>query len=220
MNKLLLAVSLAAAFGITTNAVAQQRDAHSQHQAAATHNEHNAHTMHHTALKPAAVNFDDSLYHFNANWQSQRQQQVQLSQFQGKPLLISMIYGNCRTACPLLVLDAKTLVEALPAHVRADINVVFVSFDHERDQPQALAKYAERVGALDNNWHFLHGDANDIRTLAALLGIRYNKNDDGNFNHSNVLTVLDQEGRIAARQEGLRQDPAPAVARISQLMHH
>lgn len=214
MKKCLLLLSLTAAVGIASNAVAQQQDAH------AKHNEHNAHTMHHQALKAATVSYTDSLYHFKANWQNQHQQQLQLSQFQGKPVLISMIYGSCRTACPLLVLDAKALINALPEQQRANVSVIFVSFDHERDQPQALAEYAKRVDALDDNWHFLHGDANDIRTLAALLGIRYNKNDDGNFNHSNVLTVLDQEGRIAARQEGLRQDPAPAVAHISQLMHH
>lgn len=189
----------------------------------AAHNHHTNHTIsheHHSSLDAAPVSYQDSLYHVDSRWQSQRQQRLQLHDFLGQPVLISMIYGSCRTACPLLVLDAKNFLQQLPAEIKSTVQVVFVSFDHQNDQPKELAEYAEKVGAMDTNWHFLHGEPADIRTLATLLGIRYRQNDNGNFDHSNVLTLLDQRGRIAWRAEGLRQDPAPGIAALHQLLHH
>lgn len=174
---------------------------------------------HHSSLEAAAVSYHDSLYHFAGRWLSHRQNTLQLQDFKGQPVLISMIYGSCRTACPLLVLDAKNLLDQLPPELKTTVQVVFASFDHQRDQPQALAEYAEKVGALDNNWHFLHGQPDDIRTLAALLGIRYRQNDNGNFDHSNVLSLLDQQGRIVWRAEGLRQDPSAGIATLQHLLH-
>jgi protein SCO1/2 len=189
-----------------------------QHEHGATH-DHAANQPHHTSLMATDVNYQDSLYHLDNQWHSHRKQALQLNEFAGQPVLISMIYGSCRTACPLLVLDAKHFVEQLPAPLRQQVQVVFVSFDHQRDKPQALADYAQQVGAMADNWHFLHGQSADIRSLAALLGIRYRQNDEGNFDHSNVLTLLDQQGRIVWRTEGLRQDPTAGINAAKQLGH-
>ena len=57
----------------------------------------------------------------------------------------------------------------------------------------------------------------NVRKLAAILGIQYRQLDDGDFNHTSVLILLDAEGRIAARSEKMgKTDPAfvDAIRRV------
>jgi protein SCO1/2 len=46
--------------------------------------------------------------------------------------------------------------------------------------------------------------------MAALLGIRYKKLPDGEFAHSNVITLLNPEGEIVHQQIGLGQERTAA----------
>ncbi|MDX3774203.1 SCO family protein [Chromatiaceae bacterium AAb-1] len=204
---LLLAAALAAVY-----AAGGQAQSHDHH------HDHSAHQHHqHTTLKAATVNQQDSIYHLAASWTDHHQKTLALADFQGQPVIISMIYGSCRTACPLLVNDARNLFDALPATQQQQTRVVFVSFDTNKDTPAELADYASRLGISSPNWHFLHGADNDIRSLAMLLGIRFRAKDDGTFDHSNVISILDTEGRIAYRSEGLRQPPEPALAALAKI---
>lgn len=209
---------LAAIYAAGAQAQSHDHDAHQGHSA---HNEHAAHHEHgahhqHTTLKAAAVNQQDSIYHLPASWTDHQQKTLKLVDLQGQPVIISMIYGSCRTACPLLVNDARNLFNALPEAEQQQTRVVFVSFDSNKDTPAELAGYASRLGINSPNWHFLHGADNDIRSLAMLLGIRFRAKDDGTFDHSNVIGILDTEGRIAYRSEGLRQPPEPALAALAK----
>ena len=54
----------------------------------------------------------------------------------------------------------------------------------------------------------------DLRSLAAVLGVKYRALADGEFNHTSVLVLLDADGRILARTEtiGTRPDPEFLVA--------
>jgi hypothetical protein len=40
----------------------------------------------------------------------------------------------------------------------------------------------------------LHGSDDAVRTLSVLLNVQYEKDADGNFSHSNLISVLDQQG--------------------------
>lgn len=51
-----------------------------------------------------------------------------------------------------------------------------------------------------------------------VLGIRYRQTADGQFNHSNVLTLLDRQGIVNHRQEGLATDVAPIAERIRGML--
>jgi hypothetical protein len=48
--------------------------------------------------------------------------------------------------------------------------------------------------------------------------VRYKQAPDGGFAHSNLITVLDGEGRIAERFEGLGVPAAPAAEKIARLL--
>ena len=49
-----------------------------------------------------------------------------------------------------------------------------------------------------------------MRKLAAILDVRYRQLEDGEFNHTNVLALVDGEGRVVARTEAIGPKPDPA----------
>jgi protein SCO1 len=126
-----------------------------------------------------------------------------------------MFYGNCMTACPILLRDAENLERALSAEARERTRFVMVTFDPEHDTPERLAAYADDKGLDRERWSFLSGDPRAIRRLAAALGVQYRAAADGHFSHSNLITVLDREGVIALQIEGLGRPLDRAVAVIA-----
>ena len=57
------------------------------------------------------------------------------------------------------------------------------------------------------DWQMLSGDADDVLELAALFGVRYKPMDSGgDIAHSNMITLLDKQGRILYQLKGLNQD--------------
>ncbi|RFA28600.1 hypothetical protein CAI21_12135 [Alkalilimnicola ehrlichii] len=177
---------------------------------------HHHHGHHHEPLPAATVNHQDSLYHVEDQWTDHRGQSVALGDFRGQPVLITMIYGNCNTACPVLVNDLTRIQTDLPKTLRQQTRVLVISFDSLHDTPDALATYAEERALDREGWHFLHGEPHQIRTLATLLGVRYRDNGDGSFDHSNLIAALDEEGKIVHRSEGLLQPTQPIVQAISE----
>lgn len=157
------------------------------------------------ALDAAEVNHHHSLFQMDAEWLNHRGENFQLSEFQGHPVIITMFYGSCTQVCPILIRDAKRLYQAVDESLREKVQVLAVSFDTENDTAEELYNYAETKNLNLSNWHFVTGDRNDIRELAMLLGVQYSKKGDGHFAHSNLVTLLDGNGMIVSRLEGLNQ---------------
>jgi protein SCO1/2 len=101
----------------------------------------------------------------------------------------------------------------LPAPLRDEVALVLVSFDVARDTPEVLAKYrAERL--LGPQWTLLHGGDDAVAELAALLGVKYKQEADGQFAHSNLFTVLDRGGEIVHQRAGLQGGLPEAAAAL------
>lgn len=96
------------------------------------------------------------------------------------------------------------------------MNVLAVSFDPENDTPDVLKAYAEYEQLDIPGWHFVTAEPAKIRELAMLLGVQYSKKSNGHYAHSNLVTVLDGNGKIAQRVEGLGRNMAPAATWINE----
>lgn len=154
-----------------------------------------------------------SLYQHDAVWTNDAGEGFALATLRGRPVVLTMFFASCGYACPVLVSDMQRLRELLPAEVRDEARFVLVSFDTERDTPEALRAFRER-SALNDAWVLLRGDEAAVQELAMLLGIKFKRDANGQFSHSNLLTILDGEGEIAHRRNGLMGDVSEAARAV------
>lgn len=159
---------------------------------------------------------DKSIYQVSSVWTNDVNARIELSMLRGRPVLLTMFFARCEFACPLLVNDMKRIEAALPEKVRTNVTFVLVSFDSERDTPSALAAY-RRLHQLAPNWELLRGAADDVQELGALLGVKYKKDARGQFAHSNLITLLSQEGEVLTQQSGLNQPGRDIVLSLMRL---
>lgn len=162
---------------------------------------------------PSATFTRDSLYQLDTPYTTDADAPFQLAQLRGRPVLLAMFFASCNYACPLIVADLTRLRDALPPALREETAIVLVSFDVARDTPEVLKKYRDDR-LLDGRWTLLHGDDDAVAELAALLGVKYKQEADGQFAHSNLITVLNREGEIVHQRAGLQGGLAEAAAAL------
>jgi protein SCO1/2 len=158
-----------------------------------------------------------SIYPLGLALRDQHGDAIGIDAFRGHPVLISMFYGTCPAACPLLVHHIQDVEKALSPAVRERTRVLMVSFDPERDTPPALTEMAERHRVDAARWRFASGEDDDVGQLGKALRISYRRLPDapGVFAHDSVILVLDGEGRIVARADDLGADLAPLAAAVT-----
>jgi protein SCO1/2 len=122
-----------------------------------------------------------------------------------------MFYASCPMACPMLIEDVRALERQVPDDARDDLRVLLVSLDPARDTPEALADVVRRHAIDGSRWTLARPAPDDVRLVAAVLGIAYRDDGAGGMNHSSILTLLDRDGRPVVRLEGLQRDPAPIL---------
>jgi len=158
-----------------------------------------------------------SIYQVRTAWTDTDGKPVQLRSLRGKPVALAMVYTNCTTACPLILADLKRIESALSPEARGRVWFALFSFDSERDRPEVLKKFASAHDLDPSRWRLYHGDRAAVRALAMVLGIRYKRDARGDFDHSNVISVLDREGVIRHQQLGLGQEPTESASRLESL---
>jgi protein SCO1/2 len=136
----------------------------------------------------------------------------------GRPQVVSMFYTSCRYVCPLIVDSGKALEKALTPAERDRIDLLLISLDPRNDTPAALHAIVDKRRLDTQRWTLAAPRHEDVRSVAGVLGIRYRELDDGGFNHSTALVLLDREGRIAARTEKVGTSLEPEfVAQVRRL---
>ena len=149
-----------------------------------------------------------SIYPLAFDLRDQDDRSLPLDAFRGSPVVVTMFYASCPAACPLLVSHVKELDAMLAPDVRSRVRVLFVSFDPAHDGPDVLRATAARHH-VDGRWRFATGAPDDVRQLAAALGIAYRPMPGGGYAHDSVLTVLDGDGRVVARTDDPSADLRP-----------
>ena len=170
-------------------------------------------------MKPGATFADRSLYQLDSEWTSDVGRKVKLGVFEGRPQVVALFFTHCEYACPIIVNDLRRIEAALPEKIRDRVDFLLVSIDTERDTPEVLHAYRESRKLPVAHWSLLHGGEEDVRELAALLGVNYRKDARGQYAHSNVLTVLNARGEIVRQLTGLNQDVAPIVQTIEKTLN-
>ena len=163
---------------------------------------------------PAIAFTEKSLYQLDSTWTNDAGQPLKFGQLQGRVQVVVMFFARCTYACPIIVHDMQRMEAALPEKVRAATGFTLITIDPERDTPEALHAYRFVHKLPINRWTLLHGTPDDTLELAALLGVKFKREASGQFAHSNLITVLNEQGEIIHQQIGLNQDIGETVKRI------
>ena len=91
---------------------------------------------------------------------SQEEQQVSLSDFRGKHVLLFFGYTNCPDVCPLTLDGFRRIHSDLEPEQQEQLAFVFISVDGARDTPQRLREY---LAAFDVPVTALWGDDEENR---------------------------------------------------------
>lgn len=153
---------------------------------------------------------EGSMYVLPGTWTDQTGASLELSDLAGRPRVLALVYTSCSYACPAIVAQLKAIEAAFPDPDRSP-GLVLVSIDPDRDTPERLAAFARATRLDPSRWTLLNGTDDQVLELSVLLGVKYRATGDGDFAHSNLLTVLDAQGRVIERVEGLTSPVAPAV---------
>lgn len=154
-----------------------------------------------TAVAPAAF----SVYDLDGSWRDQAGTARSLASLRGTPVLLAMIYTHCTATCPLAVSELKRIAALDP-----DVRFVLVSLDPARDDPDRLARFAAERSLDLSRWTLLTGSDADVRDLAATLSVRYRRVTSDELAHSNLITLLDRDGRIVRQTSGPMDDATVA----------
>jgi len=146
--------------------------------------------------EPAAPLPSASIYQLDAALTDQDGRAHGLDMYRGHPVLITMFYASCPAACPLIIDTLRATEKNLTAAQRADLRVLMISIDPERDTVASLRSLAEQRRIDTTRWTLARAGSVDVRTIAALLNVQYRQLPNGEFNHSSVITLLSPQGEI------------------------
>jgi len=166
----------------------------------------------------AVTSAKDSIYQIPSKWQDQNGTDWNLKSLRGHPVILAMAYTRCQYSCPLIVENMKKLEMDLAAKGAKDVAFTLFSFDAKHDTSEKLKKFAETRHLDLTHWTLFHGSANAVRDLAAVLGIRYKETSQGEFDHSNIIFLLDPEGIVRFQQTGLNKDAETFEKNVLELL--
>ena len=161
------------------------------------------HPAHHHETIATAPLPGGSLYHLSISLETETGDTVAIHHFRGSPLLVTMFYTHCSSVCPMLTANLQRLDRDLSPAQRSKLHVLMVSLDGRRDTPAELAHFATVHAITDSRWTLARATDDDVRLLAAALGIRFRELPDHSFNHSAVITLLTADGDVLARTSDL-----------------
>ncbi len=151
-------------------------------------------------------------------FQSARGATVALSDFRGKPLVISLIYTSCYHICPTTTKHLATVVKKARSALGEDsFNVLTIGFDAANDTPDAMRVFAAQQSVDVPGWEFLSGDQASIDALAADLGFLYFPTPSG-FDHLIQASILDADGVVFRQVYGIRFDTPHLIEPLKVLV--
>ncbi len=161
---------------------------------------------------------DNSLFHLQASFLNTDGKEVKLADYEGKPFILAMFYATCPTVCPRLILDVHKIEAKFSEEEKTQLPVLLVSFDPETDTPANLKTFAKSWDMDTPRWQLWSGTAENARTLAAGLGIRYRKAPNGEISHSAPITLINAQGEIELQLAGPGVDSTPLVQQAKILL--
>lgn len=145
-------------------------------------------------------------------------QQINLSDYRGKPLVISLIYTSCYHICPTTTKHLDKVVGKAQSVLGEDsFNVVTIGFDSANDTADAMRMFAKQQSVNEDNWDFLATDNETILQFSKQLGFQFFASPNG-FDHLVQTTLLDKHGVVNRQVYGIQFETPHLVEPLKQLV--
>jgi protein SCO1 len=124
--------------------------------------------------------------------------QVSLSDFKGKPIILTFLYTHCADVCPLTAEKLHTVMQNLGSNAQ-NVAVLAVSLDPNGDTPASVLNFSQ-VHRMLNYWHYLIGTQNQLAPVWKDYGLfaqpaTPTNTSPGTVTHNTALYVIDKQGR-------------------------
>ncbi|GJJ03390.1 hypothetical protein RugamoR64_39280 [Duganella rhizosphaerae] len=170
-----------------------------------------------TAL--AAALPGNSIYRLDATLTDATGQHFALHDMAGTPVLVTMFYGDCHAACPVIIETLKRTVAALGPDGKR-LRVLMISLDPHHDTPASLSGLLKMHQLDPAQFRLVTADGDSqTRALAATLNIKYRRLENGEINHTTRIALLDAQGTVQVDSTRLDAEPDPVfVKRVAALI--
>src|SRR5213076_2788602 len=128
------------------------------------------------------------------------------AQLRGKIWIADFIYTTCPGPCPMISSRMSELQKPLE---KTDVHLISFSVDPEKDTPDVLRSYAERLQAEPGRWDFLTGPKSAIYSLSHdgfKLAISDGSDAEGIPVHSTRIVLVDRHGAIRGYYDATEPD--------------
>lgn len=171
----------------------------------------------HEVLPPDESLKGESLYQLKTVFTDQDGKAANFGVYEGHPVVASMFYASCPYSCPVLIDQLKRLEKQLPAAEREKARFLLISFDPENDSTAVLQEVMKKHGLDAARWKLLRGGEMQTREIAAILGIKFRKMQEGGINHTALISFLDGKGFIEAQFETERFSAEEGARRLHEI---
>ena len=145
-------------------------------------------------------------------------EEIRLSRYRGKPLVISLVYTSCYHICPATTAHLARVVNKARDVLGDDsFHVVTLGFDAANDTPERMRTFAAQQGVDPRGWDVLSGDQHTVDALAAELGFQYHPTPNG-FDHLIQASIVDREGLVYRQVYGIQFDTPHLIEPLKVLV--
>ena len=170
------------------------------------------------ASRPAATATDNaSIYALDLALVDATGRTTHLVDLRGHTLVAAMMYTSCTSVCPLITEDMKTIERQLSERDRRGVTFVLFSLDPGRDTPDALRRFSTAHQLDTSRWRVFAESEDGSRELAAVLGVKYQADQNGDIAHSAMIVVIDRHGVVRHRQLGLVADQHELIQTLASI---
>jgi protein SCO1/2 len=127
-------------------------------------------------------------------------------QLAGKIWIADFIFTTCPGPCPIISTRMSELQRPLE---KSDVHLVSFTVDPEKDTPEVLRAYADKLRKQPFRWDFLTGPRDAIHSLSRdgfKLGLSEGAEEDGGPIHTTRFVLVDRRGFIRGYYDALAPD--------------
>lgn len=142
--------------------------------------------------------------------------QFNLSDLNGKPVILNYVFTGCSVYCPVQVGSLRVMQMRLNERFGADnYQLLSVTLTPETDTPNDMKHYAERFSVNLENWHFATGSESNIEALIKATKAKVVKwGDEYELDHTTFVYLINDKGELGYRFEGIPLDKTSLLSAL------